>query len=265
MTPVFLLLVLKPASKQPEKLGDHSQKASSSLAHVPSSAAAPDTLWTPYLDQRFLLCPSVGNFLFFKPRSFQNFQPKEKKKQCLISLRRIDSKLQAVSSKDLQAPCVKAGASIHPVGYRQIQYRKTLQQVRDDAKIRTQPRQFPAAHALTLHSGLQMLQSCPWNKCGTSKSGPAFHTPARNIGSYLYNPLKHMSQGEVGYSHILRIGLKNILEIRKWKGDNNGLMLISSSKEDLNTSFQDCCIQLCRCALCNSQGCSNCIECRDLQ
>ena len=146
-------------------------------------------------------------------------------------------KLQAMSSKDLPAPCVKAGASIHPMGYRQTPHRKTLQQVRGDAKIRTQLWQLPAARALTLNSRLQMLQSCPWNKCGTSKSGPSFHTPARNIGSYLYNPFKHMSQGEVGYSHVLRIGLKNTLEIRKWKRDNNGLMSISSSKEDLNTSF----------------------------
>ena len=135
-----------------------------------------------------------------------------------------------MSSKDLQAPCVKAGASIHPMGYRQTQHRKTLQQVKGDVTIRTQPWPLPAAHALTLDSSLQMLQSCPLNKCGTSKPGPSFHTPVRNTGSYLYNPIKHMSQGEVGYSHVLRTGLKNTLEIRKWKGDNNGLMSISSSK-----------------------------------
>lgn len=72
--------------------------------------------------------------------------------------------------------------------------------------------------------------------------GTAAHLPmaAGTLDTHLYNPLKHMSQGEIGYSHVVGVGVKSMLQTREQKEDNIGTMQIFSSIEDLNTPSKDC-------------------------
>lgn len=121
--------------------------------------------------------------------------------------------------------CVKVGANISPIGHTQTS-EETPQKDRVMPGFRLRHRKlgvmpgFRLSGAnslpvlLTLEKGLEMLYNCLWNEDGTSKSGFPFHLPARNMSAHLYNPLKHMSQGEVGYGHIVRGGLKGELRIR---------------------------------------------------
>lgn len=55
---------------------------------------------------------------------------------------------------------MKAGGSICSVGHTQTQQRKALQQVRGDAKIRTQPCQLPA-HVLHIREKIVNVAELP--------------------------------------------------------------------------------------------------------
>jgi hypothetical protein len=83
-----------------------------------------------------------------------------------------------------------------------------------------------------------MTKNAALLKCGTSKvePPPLFIYLLGIQDTHLYNPLKHMSQGEVGYGHIFSTGMESMLSIKKQRGHNGGSMQLSSLMNILKTN-----------------------------